>query len=156
MQIGRRAFLKSQLGIFLFLSLIGFTMIQPVNASSQICKRAPIASVDTSIQTLYSGDSLTVTFRGVGGNCGTGNFKVIVSSSAETNSQGYLTGTTTNVTLNSNPSWAEDSYQRVTHTRQFSDSAAGRYFQYYFATTSGVKVRSGVVAVSSAVSGSDS
>jgi hypothetical protein len=105
---------------------------------------------------LYSGDSLTVTFRGIGGGCGAGNFKVIESASSTTNSRGYLTGTTANVTLSSNPSWAENSYQRVTYIRQFSDSDAGRYFQYYFETKSGVKVRSVVVAISTAVSESDS
>jgi hypothetical protein len=108
-----------------------FALMQPLNVATaaEICKRAPIASVNTSIQTLYSGDSLTVTFRGIGGGCGAGNFKVIESASSTTNSRGYLTGTTTNVTLSSNPSWAENSYQRVTYIRLFADSDVGRYFQ---------------------------
>jgi len=154
----RYAPMRSKFAISLISSTIIFALMQPLNVATaaEICKRAPIASVNTSIQTLYSGDSLTVTFRGIGGGCGAGNFKVIESVSPTTNSRGYLTGTTTNVTLSSNLSWAENSYQRVTYIRQFSDSDVGRYFQYYFQTTSGVKVRSVVVAVSTAISESDS
>lgn len=65
------------------LSLGLFSFIQPIGSATaaSICKNAVISSVNTSDQTLYSGDSLRVTFRGVGGECGLGNFKVIASPS---------------------------------------------------------------------------
>ena len=143
--------MKSKLGISTTSALIFLSFISPTNPASATfvpCKKAPIATVNTSLQTLSSSDSLTVTFKGVGGGCGTGNFKVIVSSSPETNSQGYLTGQISNIALNVNPSGAETNYQRVTHTRQFSSSNIGEFLQYYFVTTSGVKVRSVVITVS--------
>ena len=143
--------MKSKLGISIISALLLVTIVHPMNVASaapSTCKKDRVTTVNTSLQTLYAGDSLTVTFRGVGGGCGTGNFKVIVSSSPETNSQGYLTGQISNIALNVNPSGAETNYQRVTYTRQFSSSNIGDFLQYYFVTTSGVKVRSVVVAVS--------
>ena len=139
---------KSAIALTLSLSLLG--VIQPVSSATAapICKNAVMSSVNTSDQTLYSGDSLRVTFRGIGGECGLGNFKVIVSSSRATNSQGFITGPATNIALTANPTGSENTYQRVTHSRQISDSDQGKFLQYYFETSSGVKFKSVVVAIS--------
>ena len=151
MRSPREGIMKSKIRISVISALLFVTIVHPMNdasAASSTCKKDKVTTVNTSLQTLYAGDSLTVTFRGVGGGCGTGNFKVIVSSSPETNSQGYLNGQISNVALNVNPTGADSNYQRVTHIRQFSSSNIGEFLQYYFVTTSGVKVRSVVVAVS--------
>jgi len=141
--------MKPRLAIAITLSLTLFGAIQPVGSATaaQLCKKAGIAFVNTSKQTLYSGDSLAVTFNGVGGGCGSANFKVITSNSTDVNTQGYLSGSVSNVSLNSAPSGSDTNYQVVTHTRQFLDSDKGKFFQYYFVTKAGVKVRSSIIAV---------
>jgi hypothetical protein len=139
---------KAAIAITLSLSLLG--VIQPVGsatAAPTVCKKAGISPVNTSAQTLFSGDTLVVTFNGVGGGCGSGNFKVITSNSTDVNTQGYLSGSVSNVSLNTVPSGSDTNYQAVTHTRQFLDSDKGKFFQYYFVTKAGVKVRSSIVAV---------
>ena len=143
--------MKSKLGIAALSTLLLFSIMQSANAASadtSICKKASAASIATSDQTLYPSDSLVVTFKGVGGGCQSGRFKVIVSNSSSTNSLGYISGLTTNVSLDANPTGAENNFQRVTHTRQISTSEVGKYLQYYFVTSSGVRVRSVVLAVS--------
>ena len=139
---------KSAIALTLSLSLLG--VVQPVSSATAapICKNAVKSSVNTSDQTLYSGDSLRVTFKGVGGGCESGNFKVIVSTSRASNTQGFIIGPATSIALTANPTGSENTYQRVSHSRQISDSDKGKFFQYYFETSSGVKFKSVVVAVS--------
>lgn len=136
------------------ISLVSFVALLAVvqtagvaSAAAATCKRAPFAPVNTSSQTLFPGQSLQVTFGGVGGGCGAGNFKVITSTSSDTNSQGYITGAVTNISLNTSPSGASNNYQTFTHTRQFSDSDIGKFFQYYFVTSAGFKSRSSLITV---------
>jgi hypothetical protein len=140
---------KAAIAITLSLSLLGVVQtVSSATAAPGVCKKAGIASVNTSDQTLYSGDSLRVTFRGIGGGCDLGNFKVIVSSSSDVNKQGYIGGIESNVALSAYPSGSDTDYQRVTYTYQISDSDKGKFFQYFFVTSSGVKVRSVIVEVS--------
>ena len=146
----RSSLVKPQFAISLISIVVLFAALQPFASASAApsCKRAAIATVNTSIQEVFPGDALTVTFRGVGGGCTTGNFREIVSSSSTQNSQGYLIGTVSNIALSVNPTGSDSNFQRVTHTREFTVSDVGKSFQYFFVTTSGVKVRSVVVTVS--------
>ena len=78
--------MKSKFTVMLISFTALFVTVQPMAiATPPICKKAAIASVNTSSQSLVPGDSLIVTFKGIGGGCTTGNFKVIMSSSAVTN-----------------------------------------------------------------------
>ena len=120
----------------------------PAMALPATCSGSSIA-IDTNGQYWDSGQTLTVTFRGVGKYCAFGNFKMIVADKPTLNGQGLLSvaAVTTNIALETYPDPSGTTSQTVTFTKTFASADESKFFQFYTKDASSNVRKSVIVAV---------